>query len=265
MLGLLFTTILAAGELHPIYWGTLDASAGLDIAAIEVALKAAEPALASCSAARPDILGGALLALATAPGGGTSVQFRSDPGALEPIAGCITEAVAAQSFALGATPLLVPIGVGVAPPFSPSSSSMRGIGGLIGAKGTKLGAGEVHRSSPRPADTSPPAPVPRARLSATSTSGPVSARAVEEVVSPHLNQLGYCYQRVLREHPALAGSLTLEIRLLPSGQSADVQVSLDQLGDTTVASCVCGRLLRFTFPTAEAETHVTLAVDFSPR
>jgi hypothetical protein len=98
----------------------------------------------------------------------------------------------------------------------------------------------------------------------TWTSGPVSVKAVEQVVSPHLNQLRYCYQRALPKHPGLAGRLTVDLRLLPSGQTADVRVSLDQLGDTAVASCVIGRFLRFTFPAAEAETEVTMVVEFSP-
>jgi hypothetical protein len=60
-----------------------------------------------------------------------------------------------------------------------------------------------------------------------------------------------CYNRALRQDSTLAGKMSLQVRISPSGNVCSVQVTEDTLGDSAVTTCVTQMFRAGKFPPPE--------------
>jgi hypothetical protein len=81
--------------------------------------------------------------------------------------------------------------------------------------------------------------------------GSLDREIVRRVVRHHLNEVRYCYERVLLAHPALAGRVVAAFTILPTGRVAASTIAESTLNNATVEGCIAQSVRRWEFPRTE--------------
>jgi len=158
-----------------------------------------------------------------------------------------------------------------------SSDLKGGIGGLIGAKGTQIGAGGLgSRGSGLGGGGTAEG------LGGLGTKGIGSGRSgygkgggsvgpkgeggigavggdpiilgaldrslIDEVIKRHMNQIRYCYQRELTKNPSLGGKIVIKFIIAKDGTVSTASVKSSTMGNGGVEQCIVGRFMRMQFP-----------------
>lgn len=107
----------------------------------------------------------------------------------------------------------------------------------------------------------PPAGVPRARGDRTWADGHAGTEdarrgrlrhEIEDVVAARRSELAFCYDWEVQRDPALAGRVTLQLRIGVDGEVTEGGVIDDDLGNETVIRCFEGVLRRMHFAPSES-------------
>jgi len=95
--------------------------------------------------------------------------------------------------------------------------------------------------------------------------GKRTADEIERVFQKNKGAIFSIYQRALRQNPALAGKVVVELTIAPNGVVTNVDVLSSELGDEALERKLALRIKRFKFSKAEvAEIIVTYPIDFLP-
>jgi hypothetical protein len=78
--------------------------------------------------------------------------------------------------------------------------------------------------------------------------GALERPLIDAVVKRHLNQIRYCYQRELTRNPVLAGRIVEKFTIARDGTVAAAQTKSTTMHNASVESCITGRFLRMQFP-----------------
>jgi Ca-activated chloride channel family protein len=78
--------------------------------------------------------------------------------------------------------------------------------------------------------------------------GSLDRTTISDVITRHLNQIRYCYQRALQKQPDIEGKVVITFEIDEDGKVKTAQVKSSTLGSPEVESCLVGRFLRMQFP-----------------
>ncbi|MDX2053850.1 MAG: AgmX/PglI C-terminal domain-containing protein [Polyangiaceae bacterium] len=108
---------------------------------------------------------------------------------------------------------------------------------------------------PPPEETPDAGPEPGTAKKAQHTgpsgcSGPCGGDSseVQVALAGRARQAQGCYERALRQNAMLEGQVRVSVRIAPSGAVCSANVVADQLGDSSVSSCVVQRFRASSFP-----------------
>lgn len=88
---------------------------------------------------------------------------------------------------------------------------------------------------------------------------------VESSLKRTMNQLRYCYQRVLTRNATLAGRVDLVFDIQADGTTSAVGLTSSTIGEAEVSDCILGRIGRVQFPAPTTPpTHVSLGLVMAP-
>ncbi len=91
------------------------------------------------------------------------------------------------------------------------------------------------------------------------------SHSLMQVVERYKAGVKFCYDNTLKKTPGLAGKLTLQMDIAPSGEVHDLFVVQDGLGDAALQRCILTQVASWRFPAIEAGTvRFTLPLVFSP-
>jgi hypothetical protein len=172
-------------------------------------------------------------------GGISSIIGNGHGGALEAALGNLNGPTAGDAQGLG--------GLGI----KGQSSGGGGIGKTlgIGAVGTKgrgggngaygMGAGNIGgKTSIDPSITS----------SEPEVMGSLDKELIRRVIHANRNQIRYCYESQLQQHPKLSGRVSVKFVITPSGSVATSDVVQDTTSNRELETCVAGRVHTWIFP-----------------
>lgn len=166
-----------------------------------------------------------------------------------------------------------------------------GIGGLLGAKGTQMGAGglstrgnsiggggntdslgglKIRGRGPgngrygEDGGTFTRKDTGRiGRLSSDAIIlGSLDRSLIDQVIKRHMNQVRYCYQRQLTSNPNLSGKVTVRFVIASDGSVSKASIKSSSLNDKTVESCITSRFMRFSFPEPKGDGIVIVSYPF---
>jgi pSer/pThr/pTyr-binding forkhead associated (FHA) protein/outer membrane biosynthesis protein TonB len=152
-----------------------------------------------------------------------------------------------------------------------------GIGGLIGAKGTQIGAGGLGARGSGLGGGGTAAGLgglgTKGRGSGASGYGsgggnfgakgeggigriggdPIILGALDKslidaVIKKHMNQIRYCYQRELPKNPSLGGKVTVKFVISKTGSVSKASTKTSTMNNKAVEGCINSRFMRFQFP-----------------
>jgi pSer/pThr/pTyr-binding forkhead associated (FHA) protein/outer membrane biosynthesis protein TonB len=143
--------------------------------------------------------------------------------------------------------------------FGGTGSGAGGAGGLGGAGlGSGFGKGDGKGGSGRANVEVPPGdPV---------VSGGLTNQEVQAVIRANLNQIRHCYETLLQRSPNANGKIKVNFTISASGSVSATSINSDTIGDTNMAGCVTGKIVRWKFPTPRGgqQVQVTYPFVFNP-
>jgi TonB family protein len=89
---------------------------------------------------------------------------------------------------------------------------------------------------------------PRVRVTRAEVRGGLSPDVIRRVVRRHLNEVRFCYEQQLARVPDLAGRVTVQFLIAPSGAVQSSALRSSDLGSARVEQCVVQAVRRWTFP-----------------
>ena len=130
-------------------------------------------------------------------------------------------------------------------------------GGSTGLKG--------HATAKVTAATTEAGAAPEAQRSGKSGKAARTREEIELVFDKNKSAIYALYSRALRENPALAGKVVLEVTIAPSGQVTDCRVVSSELGDPELERKLVARVKMFQFEERDvAVMTTTKPIDFFP-
>jgi len=140
-----------------------------------------------------------------------------------------------------------------------------GIGGLISAKGTQM---DTDGLDSRDSDLSGGGAAQSGEGGIGRIGGdPIILGALDQalidaVITTHMNQIRYCYQRELNNHPSLGGKIVIKFVVAKDGSVSRASVKSSTMGSAVVENCIAGRFMRFTFPEPKGGSIVIVSYPF---
>jgi hypothetical protein len=95
--------------------------------------------------------------------------------------------------------------------------------------------------------------------------GGLDRHVIQATIAKYLNQVRACYEDRLRVNPGLAGTLTMDFQIGPSGRLNFAKVKSSTVGDPQVGSCLAGRMMAWEFPKPRGGVNVAVNYPFSLR
>jgi hypothetical protein len=142
---------------------------------------------------------------------------------------------------------------------------------LHGTGGTPIPAPEhQHETAPagghvvRPTEPIPePGTIPRIEQTEPVV-GTTDKDAIRRVVRMHISEIRACYNEGLKVDPALAGRITIEFVIGPSGQVEDATATdITGLGDPRLPTCIEAAIEQWVFPKPRGGGRVTVSYPFN--
>ncbi len=122
-----------------------------------------------------------------------------------------------------------------------------GAAGSLGQKGDRAVAGKV---------------VGQPRLSQIKGTGELSKDEIQRVITSHVGEIQYCYEKQLRQNTGLAGRVVLEWVVTPSGSVSVVKVTTSSLSSTEATNCMMDKVKKWKFPKPRGSGGVTVVYPF---
>jgi len=122
-----------------------------------------------------------------------------------------------------------------------------GAAGSLGGKGERAVAGKV---------------VTQPRLSQIKGTGELSKDEIQRVITSHVGEIQYCYEKQLRQNGGLAGRVVLEWVVTASGSVSVVKVATSSLASTEATKCMMDKVKTWKFPKPRGNGGVTVVYPF---
>ncbi|HEY1100833.1 MAG TPA: AgmX/PglI C-terminal domain-containing protein [Myxococcota bacterium] len=122
-----------------------------------------------------------------------------------------------------------------------------GAAGSLGDKGERAVAGKV---------------VGQPRLSQVKGTGELSKDEIQRVITSHVGEIQYCYEKQLRQNTGLAGRVVLEWVVTPTGSVSVVKVTTSSLSSTEATNCMMDKVKKWKFPKPRGNGGVTVVYPF---
>jgi TonB family protein len=119
--------------------------------------------------------------------------------------------------------------------------------GQLGGKGDRQVAGRV---------------TTLARQSQVKGQGELTKDEIQRVISQHVGEIQYCYEKQLRTHAALAGRVVLEWTVTTTGSVGVVKVATSSLASTDATRCMMEKVKTWKFPRPRGNGAVTVVYPF---
>ncbi len=122
-----------------------------------------------------------------------------------------------------------------------------GAAGSLGEKGERAVAGKV---------------VGQPRLSTVKGSGQLSKDEIFRVITAHIGELQYCYEKQLRTTAGLAGRVVLEWAVTGTGSVGVVKVATSSLSSSEAVNCMIDKVKKWKFPKPQGSGSVEVVYPF---
>lgn len=188
-----------------------------------------------------------------APGATYTVHVRWTPPAAE-----TAETAVLLRAAEGATTLRIKGEIGVEPPPEPTTAGVpsSAIAGLVGKKGTQLGA--------TPTDAAPAPPAPGAhRVDFPIILGALDKALIDQVIDAGLGRLDACYQAEKARTRSLSGRITVKFVVARDGTVRSAFPKESSFPSGNVEQCVATAFLGLRFPEPKGGGIVIASYPFS--
>ncbi len=80
------------------------------------------------------------------------------------------------------------------------------------------------------------------------TTGALDREIIQRVVRQHRREIQHCYEQQLQRNPDLAGRVTMQWVISPTGEVVTASVEESSLNDSSVEQCMAQRIQRWSFP-----------------
>lgn len=92
--------------------------------------------------------------------------------------------------------------------------------------------------------------------------GSLSKEAIRRVIQRNLSQVRFCYEQGLSTRPDMAGRISVQFMISPSGVVQHTAVAQSTLGSAQVDQCVAAAVRRWTFPAPDGGGYVSVSYPF---
>jgi hypothetical protein len=141
-----------------------------------------------------------------------------------------------------------------------------GGGDAVGTVGVgHLGTGEAARRAPGAAVGSNlrrESRVPSVHSGPVEVRGSLSKEVIRRVIHRNLAQVRFCYEQGLAKRPDLAGRVSIQFMIAPSGAVQQAVVAHNALGSAETAECMALAVRRWNFPAPDGGGYVTVTYPF---
>lgn len=140
-----------------------------------------------------------------------------------------------------------------------------GLGGLgtkgsgLGGSGTGKGAGEFGSGGGLGSKSTKS---PSAGTGEPIVLGALDPALIDKVVKSKMSQIRYCYTRELQKNPSLAGKLTIKFTISKDGSVSAASVKSSTVGSPAVDQCVVQRFYQMQFPEPKGGGIVSVSYPF---
>ncbi len=90
----------------------------------------------------------------------------------------------------------------------------------------------------------------------------LSRADIKRVIHSRYTMIKYCYERYLKRNPTLAGTVTLNFKVDPSGKVVQARVKQSTIQDPAVGQCIVGVARRWRFPETTSGSGATISYPF---
>jgi hypothetical protein len=108
------------------------------------------------------------------------------------------------------------------------------------------------------------AQAPSVSIGAAEVRGALDKEIIRRVVRAHINEVRYCYEQRLQDHPTLAGRVLIDFMIAESGMVLTATTEASSLSREEVGACIAAAVRRWTFPSAKkhglTEVHYPFAL-----
>ncbi len=92
--------------------------------------------------------------------------------------------------------------------------------------------------------------------------GALDRSLIDEVIKRHMNQIRYCYQRELTKNNTLGGKIVIRFTIAKDGSVSAASTKSTTMNNSAVESCIEGRFMRMQFPTPKGGGIVIVSYPF---
>ncbi|MEZ4316545.1 MAG: AgmX/PglI C-terminal domain-containing protein [Myxococcota bacterium] len=78
--------------------------------------------------------------------------------------------------------------------------------------------------------------------------GALDRSLIDAVIKRHMNQIRYCYQRELAKKPSLGGKIVIKFVIAKDGTVSSASTKSTTMNNSAVEQCIVGRFMRMQFP-----------------
>ncbi len=129
-----------------------------------------------------------------------------------------------------------------------ASGGSFGYGGL-GLVGTGRGGGGSGYGRGAGGSGGTRAKHPKIRTGSATVKGSLSKDVIRRIVSRHINELKFCYERQLARNPELNGQIVVKFIIAANGRVQTAAVASSTIGDVRIENCIVQAIKRWQFPT----------------
>jgi len=104
--------------------------------------------------------------------------------------------------------------------------------------------------------------VPTIRPGAAEVRGSLSKEVIRRVVRSHMNEIKFCYEQQLAQRPDLAGRVSVQFIISPSGAVQSSSMAGSTLANATAEQCMVRSVRRWAFPAPEGGGIVVVTYPF---
>jgi outer membrane biosynthesis protein TonB len=102
----------------------------------------------------------------------------------------------------------------------------------------------------------------KVELGTVTVTGGLDQDTVRRMIRAHINEVRSCYNAGLNEKPKLAGRVTIDFGILPTGKVAGSVVSKSELSDAAVGNCIAKAVKRWSFAKPRDRKNVGVTCSF---
>jgi TonB family protein len=104
--------------------------------------------------------------------------------------------------------------------------------------------------------------VPKIKPGAAMVKGSLSKEVIRRVIRQHINEVRFCYESALSAKPDLAGRVSVQFVISPTGAVQTSKLAQSSLGNSGVENCIVKAVRRWTFPSPEGGGVVIVTYPF---